>query len=557
MSVITGISASQGVAIGKVFLKKEEQVRVPIYTLAEAEIPKEIARLKEGLDKTAQALQNLHDKAKADVGEDEARIFDVHRMLLLDDEFVEHIETTIQNERVNAEEAVAVTEEVFANMFANMEDAYLRERAADIKDISKRLILNLLGQEEKSVAGIDYEAIIVAKDLYPSDTIQINKNFVKGLITLEGGKMSHTAILARTMQLPAVVGVGEAGDEIQEGDILILDAKKGEIIINPSEAEIEEFKKKQAEFEAYQQELLKYIGTESVTSDGQHIEICANIGRPSDVPAVLENDAEGVGLFRSEFLYMDSPEMPTEEEQYQAYKIAVEGLGGKRVIIRTLDVGGDKEIPYLNIPKEENPFLGYRAVRVCLEMKDLFKTQLRALLRSSVHGKLAIMIPMIISVDEVRRSKELIAECKAELLAEGVAVSDDIEVGIMIETPAAVMVADLLAKEVDFFSVGTNDLTQYILAADRMNPKIADLYDTCNPAVLRAIKKVADDAHEAGIWIGICGESGADTRLTGFFAAIGIDELSVSPSSVLEVRKTVQSINAAEQKANLHQNWNI
>ncbi|OON99404.1 MAG: phosphoenolpyruvate--protein phosphotransferase [Epulopiscium sp. Nele67-Bin004] len=340
-------------------------------------------------------------------------------------------------------------------------------------------------------------------------------------------------------------------EKLSNNDIIVLDGETGEIHINPTPAELEEFKAKKQKFDNYKAELLKLIGTKSESVDGVEIEICANIGSPNDVAAVNKNDAEGIGLFRSEFLYMDGHRLPTEDEQFEAYKAAVEGLNGKRVIIRTLDVGGDKEIPYLNIPKEENPFLGYRAIRVCLAETDMFKTQLRALLRSSAFGKLAIMFPMIISVKEIIDAKKLLAECKAELIAEGHTISDDIEIGVMIETPAAIMVGDMLAQEVDFFSIGTNDLTQYILAADRMNTKIAYLYDTLNPAVLRAIKQIADYAHNAGIWIGICGEAGADTRLTGFFMAIGIDELSVSPGAVLEVRKTVQSINVAEEKKKL------
>ncbi|OOB79277.1 MAG: phosphoenolpyruvate--protein phosphotransferase [Epulopiscium sp. Nuni2H_MBin001] len=544
---LTGIGASNGIAIGKVFIKKEEELQIPTHTVTDVE--GEVVFFKDAIVKATKMLEKLYIKAKTDVGEEEAKIFEVHQMLLQDDDYIEGCEEIIRSDNANAIHAVSQIQATFVAMFEAMEDPYLRERGADIRDISKRVMGILANKEEMSLSEIDYEAIVVAKDLYPSDTIQMDKNYVVGFITEDGGKMSHSAILARTMQIPAIVGMENAMNKLNNGDIIILDGSTGEVLINPSEEVIAEYRQKRQAIEEYKKSLLALIGTKSVTRDGREIEICANIGSPKDVPAVLENDAEGVGLFRSEFLYMDSAVLPTEDEQFAAYKAAVEGLGGKRVIIRTLDVGGDKEIPYLHIPKEENPFLGYRAIRVCLVETDMFKTQLRALLRSSVYGKLAIMVPMIISVDEIRATKKLIKICKDELIAEGHKVSDDIEVGIMIETPAAVMVADMLAKEVDFFSVGTNDLTQYILAADRMNPKLAHLYDTRNPAVLRAIKKVAEDAHNAGIWIGICGEAGADTRLTGFFAAVGIDELSVSPGSVLEVRKTVQSISVEEEKA--------
>ncbi len=429
---LVGIGASNGIAIGKVFVKKETELIIPTHTVSDVE--GEVVRFKDAVAKAQAVLKKLHDKAVETVGEEEAQIFDVHQMLLDDPDFMEGAEELIRS-NTNAAHAVQQTQDTLVAMFEAMEDPYLRERGADIKDISSRVMGILTDCQEVSLAEIDYEAIVVAKDLYPSDTIQMDKNFVIGFITEDGGKMSHSAILARTMQMPAIVGLEGALEKLSNNDIIVLDGETGEIHVNPTPAELEEFKVKKQKLDNYKAELLKLIGTKSESVDGVEIEICANIGSPNDVEAVNKNDAEGVGLFRSEFLYMDGHRLPTEDEQFEAYKAAVEGLNGKRVIIRTLDVGGDKEIPYLNIPKEENPFLGYRAIRVCLAEIDMFKTQLRALLRSSAFGKLAIMFPMIISVKEIIDAKALLlAECKAELIAEGHEVSDDIEIGVMIET---------------------------------------------------------------------------------------------------------------------------
>lgn len=547
--ILDGIGASSGVAIGKVFIKKQGTTSVPNTKIENVEA--EIERFEAAKVEAINELKALYERALREVGEEHAGIFDVHQMLVQDLDLHDQVVNVITEEKYNAAYAVSEAAVIIAGMFESMEDAYMKERAADIRDISKRLIGILTGEREVSLADINEPVILVAKDLFPSDTIQMNKEFVLGFITEDGGKMSHSAILARTMQIPAIVGVKDALTKIKNEETVILDGKGGKIYLEPTEEMLTTWKAEQDKYTNYKQELQKLIGTENKTLDGVHIDIYANIGSPDDIAKVLENDAKGIGLFRSEFLYMDGTSLPTEEMQYQAYKKVLEAME-ERVIIRTLDVGGDKELPYLNIPKEENPFLGYRAIRVCLDQPELFKTQLRALLRASVHGKLGIMFPMIAVVDEIKAAKALLEETKNELIAEGIPVSDDIEVGIMIETPAAALVSDVLAKEVDFFSIGTNDLTQYTMAVDRMNSKIAHLYDTHNLAILRSIKMVADNAHKAGIWVGICGESAADTSLTELYLAMGIDELSVSAPSVLEVRKTVQQIDTRKAKEALN-----
>lgn len=546
--ILDGIGASSGVAIGKVFIKKQSLLSIPTNKVTDPEV--EIKRFEDAKDEAIKELKALYEKAVVEVGEEHAQIFDVHQMLVGDLDLHDQVVAIITEEKYNAAYAVSEAATVIAGMFESMEDPYLQERAADIRDISKRLIGILSGEREYSLADINEPVILVAKDLFPSDTIQMNKKYVLGFITEDGGKMSHSAILARTMQIPAVVGVKDALTTLEKDATIIIDGKGGKIYTNPTEEMLEEWQAKQEEYSNYKEQLQLLKGTANRTLDGIEIEVNANIGRPEDIEGVLANDAKGIGLFRSEFLYMDSDALPTEEMQYEAYKKVLSAMED-RVIIRTLDVGGDKELPYLNIPKEENPFLGYRAIRVCLDQPEMFKVQLRALLRASVHGKLGIMFPMIATVDEIRAAKAILAETKAELLAEGIAVSDDIEIGMMIETPAAAIVSDLLAQEVDFFSIGTNDLTQYTLAVDRMNSKIAHLYDTHNPAILRLIKMVADNAHKAGIWVGICGEAAADTTLTETFLAIGIDELSVSAPSVLEVRKKIQQVDTSKVKKEL------
>ncbi|MGL4363378.1 MAG: phosphoenolpyruvate--protein phosphotransferase [Cellulosilyticaceae bacterium] len=545
--LLEGIGASKGIAIGKAFIKETGNFTVPTHTITDCDA--EVEQFEKAKVEAVKELQALYEKALEQVGEEHAQIFDVHQMLVQDLDLHDQVVEVITSEKANAAYAVERASVIIAGMFEAMEDVYMKERAADIKDIAKRLIGLITGHREVSLADIKEPVIVIAKDLFPSDTIQINKEYVLGFITEDGGKMSHSAILARTMQIPAVVGLPNALEKVKKGAMLIVDGSTGTVYQNPDEETLAEWKEKQEEYRVYREQLQSLVGTPNRTIDGVEIEINANIGSPNDIDGVLENDTHGVGLFRSEFLYMDSEQLPTEEEQFIAYKKVLEAMT-ERVIIRTLDIGGDKELPYLDIPKEENPFLGYRAIRICLAEPEIFKVQLRALLRASCYGKLGIMFPMIATVQELIDAKAILEETKQELLAEGIEVADDIEVGMMIETPAAAMVSDILAKEVDFFSVGTNDLTQYTMAVDRMNSKIADLYDPYNISVLRLIKLVADNAHAAGIWVGICGESAADTKLTETYLAMGIDELSVSAGAVLELRKKIQETNVAEVKKN-------
>ncbi|MEF9959876.1 MAG: phosphoenolpyruvate--protein phosphotransferase [Niameybacter sp.] len=549
MMILDGMGASSGVAIGKVFIKKQGTATVPNTKIENVEA--EIKRFEEAKVEALTELQGLYEKALQEVGEEHAGIFDVHQMLVQDLDLHDQVVSVITEDKYNAAYAVSSAAVVIAGMFECMEDAYMQERAADIRDISKRLIGILTGEREIALADLDEPVILVAKDLFPSDTIQMNKKFVLGFITEDGGKMSHSAILARTMQIPAIVGVESALTKFKNDEIIILNGKDGKIYTEPTPEMLAQWTTEQEKYKHDKEALQALVGTENRTLDGVHIEVNANIGSPEDIDNVRSNDAKGIGLFRSEFLYMDGNALPTEQIQYESYKKVLEAMED-RVIIRTLDVGGDKELPYLNIPKEDNPFLGYRAIRVCLDQPELFKTQLRALLRASVHGKLGIMFPMIATVDEIKAARTILEATKQELIAQGQAVSEDIEVGMMIETPAAALVSDLLAKEVDFFSIGTNDLTQYTMAVDRMNAKIAHLYDTHNLAVLRSIKMIADNAHKAGIWVGICGESAADTTLTETYLAMGIDELSVSAPSVLEVRKKIQQVDTRTAKATLN-----
>ncbi len=533
MENFSGKAIFKGVAIGKVVFgsKEKQQVRRTKITDTAAEIAKYEAAKEESIKQ----LQGLYEKALKEVGEDNAAIFEVHQMMLEDDDFNEGIIDKIENQQVNAEYAVAVTGDATAEMFANMEDEYFKARAADIKDISERLISVLLGST--SLSQLSEPSIIVAEDLAPSETIQLDKDKLLAFVTELGSANSHTAILARTMNLPALIDVKI--DKSWNGKIGIVDGYKGIFIIDPDEETIKEYEEIQKK-DAEKRTLLKsFKGKKTVSKSGKRINLYANIGNPSDLGSVMENDAEGVGLFRSEFLYLNSQDFPTEEEQFAAYKKVAEGMGGKKVIIRTLDLGADKQVDYFDMGKEDNPAMGYRAIRICLDRQDIFKTQLRALLRASAFGNIAIMYPMIISVDEVKKIKEIVEGVKAELRAENVKFNENIEQGIMIETPASVIMSYELAQEVDFFSIGTNDLTQYTLAIDRQNSKLDNINDSHHPAVLRSIKTVVENAHRAGIWAGICGELGADITLTQTFLDYGVDELSVSPSFVLPVRKAV------------------
>ena len=545
MQVYNGKSVFGGIAIGKisVYQKGEQQVKRVKITDADAEME----RYADAKNAAVEQLQKLYDKALKEVGEANAAIFEIHQMMLDDDDYNESVENIIRTQMVNAEYAVAATADNFAQMFASMDDDYMKERAADVKDISERLLAILQGSESNKV-DTNEPVIIVADDLAPSETVQLDKDMVLSFVTVHGSLNSHTAILARTMAIPALIGTEALPlNASVDGKLGIVDGFNGKIYVDPDENILTEMKAKQQEDLEKKQLLQTLKGKENITLDGQKVMLYANIGNIKDLATVIQNDAGGIGLFRSEFIYLEREDYPTEEEQFQIYKTVAETMAGKRVIIRTLDIGADKQCDYFNMEHEENPALGCRAIRICLTRPEIFKTQLRALFRASAYGKLAIMYPMITSVKEVHRIKEIVDEVKAELTKQGIEFGTP-EQGIMIETPAAAMVSDELAKEVDFFSVGTNDLTQYTLAIDRQNTKLDEFYDAHHPAVLRMISMVAENAHKAGIWAGICGELGADTTLTQEFLAMGIDELSVSPGSILPIRKIVLETNVTDYK---------
>ena len=536
MQVYSGKSVFRGIAIGKisVYRKNEQQVK----RVRTEDTKGELARYEAAKAAAIEQLQELYQKALKEVGEANAAIFEIHQMMLDDGDYNESVENIIETQKVNAEYAVAVTGDNFAQMFRAMDDDYMRERAADVKDISER-VLSILNGGQKGKGVTDEPVIIVADDLAPSETVQLEKDMVLSFVTVHGSVNSHTAILARTMAIPALIGTEELPlDDTVDGKLAVVDGLNGKIYVEPDAQTLEEMKKRRQE-ELEKKELLQLLkGKENVTLDGKKIMLYANIGNIKDLATVIQNDAGGIGLFRSEFIYLEKDQYPTEEEQFSIYKTAVETMAGKRVIIRTLDIGADKQCEYFEMDKEENPALGYRAIRICLTRPEIFKTQLRALFRASAYGNLAIMYPMITSLWEVRRIKEIVEEVKAELTAEQLEFGNP-QQGIMIETPAAVMMSGELAKEVDFFSIGTNDLTQYTLAIDRQNPKQDKLYDAHHPAVLSMIRMTVENAHKAGIWAGICGELGADTSLTKEFLAMGVDELSVSPGSILPIRKII------------------
>ncbi len=537
MITLKGKSVFGGVEIGKIAFYKRNERQIKRYRVEDTAA--EVKRFETAKAIALGELRALYEKAMKDVGEENAMIFEMHQMMLEDLDYCESIMHIITTQEVNAEYAVGTTADNFAAMFSSMDDAYMQGRAADVKDISER-VLNILSGASKSGIETDVPVIVAADDLVPSETVQLDKKLVLGFATMYGSSNSHTAILARTMNIPAIIGLGEELKPEYDGAFAIIDGFDGKIYIDPDEETLEAMKKKQAEDREKKALLQELKGKENVTLSGQKINLYANIGNSSDVGLVLKNDAGGIGLFRSEFLYLENDTFPTEEQQFAVYKAVAENMAGKKVIIRTLDIGADKQVDYFNLPHEENPALGYRAIRICLTQTDIFKTQLRALLRASAYGQIAIMFPMIISVSEVKRIKEIMKEVKAELREAGIPFNDNIETGIMIETPAAVMMSRELAKEVDFFSVGTNDLTQYTLAIDRQNPKLDEFYDAHHPAVLAMIKMAADNAHAEGKWIGICGELGADLELTETFLEMGIDELSVSPSMILPLRKKVR-----------------
>ena len=538
MECLKGKSVYKGVAFGKISVLKKDDYVVKRVKIEDTQA--ELQRVEEAVEASKQQLQKLYEKALKEVGEASAAIFEVHQMMLEDEDYKESIENIISTQQVNAEYAVASTGDNFSQMFASMDDDYMRARAADIKDISNRLVKNLSGQSA-DVMDLDEPVIVVADDLSPSETVQMDKEKILAFVTVHGSANSHTAILARMMNIPALIGVDMDLEALHTGTEATVDGFHGEFFVDPSE-EVKERIQRKIEEEKEKQELLQQLrGKENVTKGGRHINLYANIGSVADMGYVLENDAGGIGLFRSEFLYIGRNELPDEEEQFQAYKQAVQNMAGKKVIIRTLDIGADKQVEYFNLGKEENPALGYRAIRICLAQPEIFKTQLRALFRASAYGNLSIMYPMITSTEEVAQIQAIVQEVKEELKTDGIPYND-VEEGIMIETPAAVMISDELAKMVDFFSIGTNDLTQYTLAIDRQNEKLDRFYNPHHKAILKMIQMVVDSAHQEGKWAGICGELGADPELTETFVRMGVDELSVAPSMILKLRKIIREM---------------
>lgn len=545
METLQGKGVFGGIAIGEIAFYKRAEGQVQRKRVED--IKSEILRFETAKEKAIDQLGELYEKAVQEVGEGNAMIFQVHQMMLDDLDYVEAITNLITTQQVNGEYAVAVTGDNFSQMFASMEDEYMRARAADVKDISERVIAILSGNENSGLVT-DKPVILAADDLAPSETVQLEKEKVLSFITRGGSTNSHTAILARTMSIPAVIGVGDGLSEEYEGKLGIVDGAEGVIYIDPDEETLTKYKEKQKEYQDRLALLQQLKGEENITLDGQKIKVYANIGNASDIGAVMQNDAGGIGLFRSEFLYLESDHFPTEEEQFKVYRYAAETMAGKMVVIRTLDIGADKQIDYFHLPKEENPALGYRAIRICLTQHDIFQTQLRALFRASAFGNIAIMFPMIVAVEEVLEIKEIVEKVKAELDEAGIPYNKETQLGIMIETPAAAIISDDLAKEVDFFSVGTNDLTQYTTAVDRQNANLDKFYYPHHKALLRLIRMAADNAHKNGIWIGICGELGADTELTETFLSMGIDELSVSPACILPLRKKIRETDVSKVK---------
>lgn len=535
MLTFQGKSVINGVAIGKLYLYKKGEQQVKREKIEDTDA--ELTRFKKAQQEAIRQLQDLYEGSVQSIGEASAAIFEIHQMMLQDDGFVEAIENMIRSQSVNAEYAVAATSDNFYKMFSDMEDDYMRERAADVKDISER-VLTILNGKSTGAEMLSEPVIIVADDLAPSETVQLDKDKVLAFVTVHGSLNSHTAILAKTMNIPALIGTPIPLDDTMNGKLAVIDGAKGILYVEPEEAVLAQMQERKKEQEEQKALLLTLRGKENITLDGRKIKLYANIGNSKDLAMVLQNDASGIGLFRSEFLYLEKEDYPTEEEQFAVYKTVAETMAGKKVIIRTLDIGADKQADYFGLAHEENPAMGLRAIRICLTRPEVFKTQLRALFRASAYGNIAIMYPMIISVEEVRRIQEMVAEVKKELEEQAVAYGE-VEQGIMIETPAAVMMSRELAEEVDFFSIGTNDLTQYTLAIDRQNPELDAFYDSHHPAILRMIKMVVDNAHKAGIWAGICGELGADTSLTQEFLKMGVDELSVSPGRILPIRKII------------------
>ena len=549
VELLKGIAASDGVAVAKAYLLVQPDLSFTKVTIED--VSAETARLDDALSKSSDELQLIRNKAAENLGEEEAQVFDAHLMVLSDPEMVGQIKQSISDNKVNAEHALKEVTDMYIGMFESMEDnAYMQERAADIRDVAKRVLAHLLQVTLPNPAMINEEVIVVAHDLTPSDTAQLDRNFVKAFVTDIGGRTSHSAIMARSLEIPAIVGTGEITAKVKAGDILAVNGIEGDVIVHPTEEQKANFIQAGEAYAAQKAEWEKLKHAETVTADGKHFELAANIGTPKDLTGVHNNGGEGVGLYRTEFLYMDSSDLPTEDAQFEAYKEVLEGMAGKPVVVRTMDIGGDKELPYLKLPHEMNPFLGYRALRISLSTlgEGMFRTQLRALLRASVHGNLRIMFPMVATLKEFRAAKKMYDEEKAKLIAEGVAVSETIQVGIMIEIPAAAILADRFAKEVDFFSIGTNDLIQYTMAADRMNERVSYLYQPYNPSILRLVKNVVDAAHAEGKWAGMCGEMAGDQTAVPLLMGIGLDEFSMSATSILKTRSLMKTLDTSKMK---------
>lgn len=546
-SLLNGIAASNGIAIAKAYRLIEPELSTSKRTI---EVPSdEQARFRAAIETSKQELESIRVKAEKDLGADKAAIFEAHLLVLSDPELLTPVEDRIKSESINAEFALKETADMFVMMFEQMDNEYMRERAADIRDVTKRVLAHLLGVQIPNPSMIAEEVIVIAEDLTPSDTAQLNRQFVKGFTTDVGGRTSHSAIMARSMEIPAVVGTKAATAEIQNGDLVIVDGLTGVVHINPTPELVKRYEDEYTAYEAQKAEWAKLVNEPTISVDGKQVELVANIGTPKDITGVIQNGGEGVGLYRTEFLYMGREQLPTEDEQFEAYKAVLEGLSGKPVVVRTLDIGGDKELPYLNLPKEMNPFLGHRAIRLCLEEQEIFRTQLRALLRASSFGNLKIMFPMIATLGEFRQAKAILEEEKQELLKNGVSVSDHIEVGIMVEIPSTAVMADTFAKEVDFFSIGTNDLIQYTMAADRMNEQVSYLYQPYNPAILRLVKMVVDAAHKEGKWAGMCGEMAGDEVAIPLLLGLGLDEFSMSATSILKARSLITKLSQSEMES--------
>lgn len=544
--MMKGIGASPGIAIGKALVVEESEIVIEKKSISD--IDSELKKLSDAVLISKEELTKVKEKVAQEVGEEEAEIFGAHLLVLEDPEFIGEAENKIKNENINEEYALNEVKDMFVSIFESMDNAYMKERAADVKDVTNRVLRHILGIKVVDLSSLSDEIVLVAHDLTPSDTATMDKAKVLGFLTDIGGRTSHTAIMSRTLEIAAIVGLSDVTKQVKDGDMIIFDGDVGEVYINPDQKLIEEYEEKKRLFEEEKKALEELKGKESVTLDGKRVELAGNIGTPNDVEGLIKNDAEGVGLYRTEFLYMNNDKFPEEETQYEAYKAVLEGMKGKPVVIRTLDIGGDKKLSYFEMEEEMNPFLGYRAIRLCLDRTDIFKTQLRALYRSSVHGKLRIMFPMISSLEELLKAKEICEEVKSELRDENIAYSDDVEVGMMIEIPSAAIISDVLAKHVDFFSIGTNDLIQYTCAVDRMNQKISYLYNQFNPAVLRLINLVIKNAHAEGKWVGMCGESAGDQKMIPILLGFGLDEFSMSPISILRARRLVTSVSQADMK---------